>query len=93
MSMMTNGLDASKKVLFGRKLRIVPILEPDEIIWENLAYTGDEQKIRKYIMQFVSLIFLILNTLFTMYLSGVRNLLNKKIPPLKNCPGTEITKK
>jgi hypothetical protein len=36
------------KLLFGRQLDIKAILEPDEIIWENLAYTGDEQKARKY---------------------------------------------
>jgi hypothetical protein len=28
------------KILFGKDLDVVPILEPDEIIWENLAYTG-----------------------------------------------------
>lgn len=27
--------------LFGKPPRVVPILEPDEIIWENLAYTKD----------------------------------------------------
>jgi hypothetical protein len=36
------------KLLFGRQLDVKAILEPDEIIWENLAYTGDEQKARKY---------------------------------------------
>lgn len=42
--------EKQNKLLFGRELNIVPILEPDEIIWENLAYTGDEQKVRRYIM-------------------------------------------
>lgn len=81
-----------EKELFGKELKIVPILEPDEIIWENLAYTGDEQRVRKYIMQVVSMFFLIANTLFTMYLAGIKNLTNKEIPPL-NCPGVEISKK
>lgn len=43
-------------------------------------------------MQFVSCVFLILNTLFTMYLAGIKNLTNKKIPSL-NCPGVAISKK
>ena len=29
--------------LFGKPMKVVPILEPDEIIWENLAYTGEQQ--------------------------------------------------
>ena len=35
-------------------------IEPDEIIWENLAYTGDEQYFRKILMQIISIIFLVL---------------------------------
>lgn len=57
-------------ILFGKHPKIVPILEPDEIIWENLAYTKEQQKIRRYIMKVFSFNFLIVNTLFTMYLSG-----------------------
>ena len=33
----------SELLMFGRKPKVVPILEPDEIIWENLAYTRDQQ--------------------------------------------------
>ena len=39
-----------KLMLFNRQLTVKEILEPDEIIWENLAYTGDEQKVRRYII-------------------------------------------
>ena len=34
--------DKKQHLLFGRKVDIEGILEPDEIIWENLAFTGDE---------------------------------------------------
>ena len=57
-----------KKQLFGRNPKFTPILEPDEIIWENLAYTGSQQRVRKYIMQTIGLLFLVINTLFTLYL-------------------------
>jgi hypothetical protein len=30
-----------KKILFGKELDVVNIIDPDEIIWENLAFTGD----------------------------------------------------
>lgn len=71
-------------MLFNRPLEIKPILEPDEIIWENLAYTGEEQKARRYIMQLVSVFFILFNTLFTMYLGGIKYVLNREIPDL-NC--------
>ena len=89
---MEQQVDKENKLLFGRKLDVRPILEPDEIIWENLAYTGDEQRFRKYIMQFVSLLFLIINTLFTMYLTGIQSWLEREIPSLNYCPDVELTK-
>lgn len=30
------------KLLFGRELKIVQALEPDEIIWQNLAFSQEE---------------------------------------------------
>ena len=54
----------------GQELEVVPIIEPDEIIWENLSYTGDEQLIRTIIMKIVAIFFLLLTTLLTMYISG-----------------------
>lgn len=78
--------------LFGKQPKVVPILEPDEIIWENLAYTKDQQQVRKYIIQVISILFLLWNTLFTMYLSGFRFYLNKKIPNLNCDPELTYTK-
>ena len=56
------------RLLFGRPIDMEEILEPDEIIWENLAYTGAQQKARKYAIVVFSMVFLLFNTLFTMYL-------------------------
>jgi len=80
------------KLLFGRQLDVKPILEPDEIIWENLAYTGDEQKARKYAIQVFSCFFLVFNTLFTMYLSGFKVFMNREIPAAVGCPDSELLK-
>jgi len=68
------------------------ILEPDEIIWQNLAFTGDEQRARKYAISSISVFFLLFNTLFTMYLGGFKVLMNKKIPSAVGCPDTSIDK-
>ena len=35
-------VELTTEKLMGSNLNVVPIIEPDEIIWENLAYTGDE---------------------------------------------------
>jgi hypothetical protein len=84
---------SEQKLLFGRKIDIMPNLEPDEIIWENLAYTGDEQKARKLAINIFSVFFLLFNTLFTMYLSGFSVYMNKAIPDAIGCPDVEVTKK
>jgi hypothetical protein len=60
-------------------------LEPDEIIWENLAYTGDEQYFRKILMQIISIIFLVLTTVLTIYIGSTKKLTNILIPNVK-CP-------
>jgi hypothetical protein len=36
-----DGQMSENKLLFGNEPDIVNIIEPDEIIWENLGYTGD----------------------------------------------------
>jgi hypothetical protein len=60
-------------------------LEPDEIIWENLNYSEDQQAIRKIGMQVVSVIFLILATILTIYIEGSGDFLDEKIPE-PECP-------
>ena len=82
-----------EKLLFGRQPEIVSNLEPDEIIWENLAFTGDEQKARGLAVNIFSIFFLLFNTLFTMYLSGFSVFMNKEIPEALGCPDVELTKR
>lgn len=77
----------------GQELEVVPIIEPDEIIWENLAYTGDEQLIRTIIMKIVAIFFVLLTTLLTMYISGFALLAEQSIPDLACTPGVKTTKK
>lgn len=74
----------------GSNLNVVPIIEPDEIIWENLAYTGDEQTVRKIIMQIISIVFLVVTTILTMYITGT-SLLMERFAPEVNCPETPVT--
>jgi hypothetical protein len=34
-------VDKTNKMMFSREIDVSPIIEPDEIIWENLSYTKD----------------------------------------------------
>ena len=79
-------------MMFAREIDVSPIIEPDEIIWENLSYTGDEQRARRYAVNVFSVIFLLLNTLFTMYLSGFKQYMNRNIPSPVGCPLEDIEK-
>ena len=86
------GGDEKEFNLFGKKPKVVPIVEPDEVIWENLAYSKDQQQVRRYIIQVISSFFLLGNTLFTMYLSGFKFYLNFMIPALNCDPELTYTK-
>lgn len=74
-------------------IEVQPILEPDEIIWENLAFTGDEQNARRIAINIFSVFFLIFNTIFTMYLASITLFMNKEIPEAVGCPDIGIAKK
>ena len=41
-------VEKTNKMMFAREIDVDSIIEPDEIIWENLSYSKDEQQIRKY---------------------------------------------
>ena len=75
----------------NRELNVVQTLEPDEIIWENLAFSGDEQKARIIVIRIVSIIFLIMTTVLTIYLSGVKKWIGIVIP-VAVCPQQSFTK-
>ena len=85
-------LDKTNKMMFAREIDVTPIIEPDEIIWENLSYTIDEQKARRYSINVFSVVFLLMNTLFTMYLSGFKSYMNRTFPSPVGCPVEEIEK-
>lgn len=60
-------------------------IEPDEIIWENLEITKRQQKTRTLIMYSISVVLLIVATLITLYLSALKDYLNREIP-IPYCP-------
>ena len=70
---------------------MVDTLQPDEIIWENLKYSGDDQRIRKWLMQFISVLFLILTTVLTIYIGAAESFVDEKIPEA-NCPDYYVEK-
>ena len=73
-------------MMFNRELNIDPILEPDEIIWQNLSYTVEDQQQRKFVVNVFSIFFVLANTLFTMYLAYFKKFMNKRIPDPMGCP-------
>ena len=68
-----------------RELNVIETLQPDEIIWENLKFSGDDQRIRKWFMQFISVLFLVLTTALTIYIGAIEGFVEEKIPSA-SCP-------
>jgi len=64
---------------------VVPALEPDEIIWDNLLYSKDDQKFRGIITSLISCIFLVATTVFTIYIGTLKQYIEKEIPEV-SCP-------
>jgi hypothetical protein len=50
---------------------IVAALEPDEIIWDNLIFTKENQKIRNYILGLISVVFMAFAVITTVYIEAV----------------------
>jgi len=75
--------------LMGYKMECVEIMEPDEIIWENLSFSGDDQMIRKTVLYVVSLVFLACVTIFTMYMGGAEALIKQEVLTIE-CPNSVI---
>ena len=74
-----------RKLFCNREIDVKPALEPDEIIWENLVFTGDDQKFRSIITTLISCFFLIFTTVFTIYIGTLQQFIETKIPEV-NCP-------
>mmetsp|Transcript_24596 Transcript_24596/g.38192 ORF Transcript_24596/g.38192 Transcript_24596/m.38192 type:complete len:146 (-) Transcript_24596:2569-3006(-) len=60
--------------LMGKKIQVEPIIEPDEILWENLSFSMEEQFVRKLTMQIVALIFILIATMASFYMAGFDSL-------------------
>ena len=54
----------------GHEIDVEEIIEPDEIIWENLAYTGSEQRIRQVFTLLFALFFVGFSVIFTLLTNG-----------------------
>jgi chorismate-pyruvate lyase len=90
MFCIKGNVELTTNKLMGCNLDVETLVEPDEIIWENLAYTGDQQTGRNIIMQIISIIFLIIIAISTMYITGVSLLMDKFAPDV-NCPELPVT--
>ena len=75
----------------NRELNVVPTLEPDEIIWENLAFSGDEQRARQIVIKIISVVFLVMTTILTIYIGGLNKWIGIVIP-VAVCPQYEFSK-
>mmetsp|Transcript_4428 Transcript_4428/g.6511 ORF Transcript_4428/g.6511 Transcript_4428/m.6511 type:complete len:142 (+) Transcript_4428:4692-5117(+) len=86
-----NNQQVQKKLFLERELDVIPTLQPDEIIWENLKYSGDDQRLRKWFMQFISILFLVITTVLTIYIGAVESFVDEKVPEA-NCPDFYVQK-
>ena len=76
----------------GHEIDVEEIIEPDEIIWENLAYTGSEQRIRQLFTILFALFFIGFSVVFTMLMLGFHRLTEQTIRT-RECQGTYDGKK
>jgi len=56
--------------IMGSKIEVDHIIEPDEILWENLSFSIEEQLVRKFTMQIIALLFILAATVIMFYLNG-----------------------
>jgi len=75
----------------GHEIDVEEIIEPDEIIWENLAYTGSEQRIRQLFTVLFALFFIGFSVVFTMATFGLDRLTEQEIPE-RECLGKKTEK-
>lgn len=71
----------------GHEIDVEEIIEPDEIIWENLAYTGSEQRIRQLFTALFALFFIGFSVVFTMFMLGFDRFTEQEIPT-RDCQGS-----
>ena len=54
--------------LFGEPLQVSELIDPDEILWENFPYDSASQNLRRFNMILLSLAFLVIVIIMTIYL-------------------------
>ena len=66
-------------------MKVSEALDPDEIIWQNLAYDKTAQRYRSYVIRLLAILFTVLMILVTLYLNVLDEYLTLNIPS-SNCP-------
>ena len=66
-------------------MEVSQALDPDEIIWQNLAYDKTAQRYRSYLIRFLAMLFTVLMMLVTLYLNVLDAWLTLNIPG-SDCP-------
>ena len=60
-------------------------LDPDEIIWQNLAYDKRAQRYRSYVIRLLAILFTLVMILVSLYLNVLNAYLTLNIPN-SSCP-------
>jgi hypothetical protein len=72
----TPQVKKERTYLMGYELNVEDIVEPDDIKWENLSFTGTDQNIRAFQTGLIVLFFVAFTTVFTLYMNGSSQLLS-----------------
>mmetsp|Transcript_39352 Transcript_39352/g.60158 ORF Transcript_39352/g.60158 Transcript_39352/m.60158 type:complete len:120 (+) Transcript_39352:4378-4737(+) len=75
----------------SHRLNIFPIVNPQEILWQNFQYPVEEQYFRKISIIIVGVLFVCFNFIIYIYLQGLSNFVENKIP-VPQCPNQHFTK-
>ena len=63
-----------------QELQLQQAYEPDEIIWDNLQYTKDQQNVRLYFMYFISVIMIAVAIYITLMLGALEKFFETYYP-------------
>jgi len=77
----------NKGLLFGKELDIEEILEPDEIIWNNLEVTGSNYTLRQVATVVITLVLIVITTICSFGANGLAQLIDQEFP-MRTCDST-----
>ena len=69
----------------GQSLNVGVCYEPDDIIWDNLSYTVEQQRLRTAIMYLISIIVTFVAIIITVFIGGFKKWMQLEIPT-SYCP-------